>query len=187
MKNIQNVNHHIRFGISQLSTQNGSMQFEHICRHLARATICSNLLPATGPVQAGGDQGRDFETFHTYLSQSSISNNTFIGLASDKPIVFACSIEKNPAKKNGKIEKDIATILKTGTDVDRIFFFSGHDIDVSKRHKLIEKVKKEKNVDLEILDAMAISELLSNNELFWIANQYLSIPAEIYPLSLIHI
>jgi len=181
MKNKQNVIQQIRFGISQLSAQNGSLQFEHICRHFAKVRICSNLLPATGPVQAGGDQGRDFETFHTYLKQSPISNSSFIGLVSSDIITFACSIEKNPAKKNGKIEKDITTILGKGTTVDRIYFFSGQDIPVAKRHKVIERMKKEKQVTLEVIDAAAISEHLSDSELFWIANQYLNIPAEIYP------
>ena len=43
-------------------------------------------LPATGPVQAGGDQGRDFETFHTYLSRSSLAGRSFVGLLSETPI-----------------------------------------------------------------------------------------------------
>ncbi|MFK7808534.1 MAG: hypothetical protein AB8F74_12085 [Saprospiraceae bacterium] len=181
MKNRQSVIQHIRFGISQLSAQNGSLQFEHICRHLTRARICSNILPATGPVQAGGDQGRDFETFHTYLKNSHLKNDSFIGLQSDRPIVFACSLEKEPAKKNGKIEKDVATILEKGTPVDRIYFFSGEDIPVAYRHKVIDRVKVENSVDLEVLDANSISEFLADSDLFWIANQYLSISSEIYP------
>ncbi|MFA6072015.1 MAG: hypothetical protein WC810_25860, partial [Janthinobacterium sp.] len=50
----------IRFGIQQLSARNGQMEFEHICRQFARSRIHLNILPATGPVQSGGDQGRDF-------------------------------------------------------------------------------------------------------------------------------
>ena len=55
----------IRFAFEQLSERNAQHEWEHLCRHLARDRICSNILPATGPVQAGGDQGRDFGTFHT--------------------------------------------------------------------------------------------------------------------------
>lgn len=83
MNNKQKVIQYIRFGIYQLSAQNGSLQFEDICRHLSRARICSNILPSTGPVQSGGDQGRDFESFYTYLQQSSIAITSFLGLVSE--------------------------------------------------------------------------------------------------------
>ena len=94
MANLDQVISQIRFGIEQLSAKNSHHEFEHLCRHLTRARICSNILPATGPVSAGGDQGRDFETFRTYLNSTSIADSTFIGLASYKPIAFGCSLEK---------------------------------------------------------------------------------------------
>jgi hypothetical protein len=50
----------IRFALARLSERNAHHEWEHVCRHLTRERICSNILPATGPVQAGGDQGRDF-------------------------------------------------------------------------------------------------------------------------------
>lgn len=57
----------IRFALDQLLPQNGHHQFEHFSRAFTAKKICSNVLPATGPVSAGGDQGRDFETFRTHL------------------------------------------------------------------------------------------------------------------------
>jgi hypothetical protein len=170
----------IRFGLSQLSAKNAHHEFEHLCRHFARSTICKNILPATGPVQAGGDQGRDFETFHTYLKHSSIADSSFVGF-SDKPIAFACSLEKSPERKNRKIQSDVTTIVSSGVPVDRIYFFSSEDIIVSKRHELIQWAEDTYGVNLEIIDAQAISELLAEPEVFWIANRYLSIPSEIYP------
>lgn len=181
MNNRQTVIQQIRFSISQLSARNGSFEFEHLCRHLTRLRICSNILPATGPVQSGGDQGRDFETFPTYFPKSSTGKNSFYDLISEEPAAFACSLEKNPAKKNGKIEKDVNSILSSGEKVARIYFFSSEDIPVAKRHKIIEKIRKEKNIELVIHDAQSISELLADNELFWIANQYLNISADFYP------
>jgi len=47
----------IRFQISQLSPSNGQADFEKICLFFSRNRIHKNILPATGPVQAGGDQG----------------------------------------------------------------------------------------------------------------------------------
>jgi hypothetical protein len=84
----------IRFHLEQLSARDGHHDFEHLCRHLARVRICSNILPATGPVSAYGDQGRDFETFRTYLYESPISNSSFVGLVFKGPIAFACTLTK---------------------------------------------------------------------------------------------
>src|SRR5258708_16675712 len=93
----------IRFGLEQLLPRNAHHDFEHLCRHLARARICSNILPATGPVAAGGDQGRDFETFRTFLNDTPIASSTFLGLVSNHPIAFASSLEQK-RKIAGKIK-----------------------------------------------------------------------------------
>jgi hypothetical protein len=170
----------IRFGLEQLSTKNAHHEFEHMCRHLTRARICSNILPATGPVSSGGDQGRDFETFRTYLNRTSIADSSFIGLASVKPIAFACSLEKK-AKIKGKVESDVKTIMSSGTEIEAIHYFCSADIEVSKRHKLKEWAKEKHHIGLEIYDGQAISELLAARDVFWIAEKYLSIPAEIFP------
>jgi hypothetical protein len=170
----------IRFGIEQLKATNSTLAFEHICRFFARARIAHNVIPATGPVQSYGDQGRDFETFHSYLSGSKINETCSIGFASN-PIAFPCSLEKNPLRKNGKIDTDIITIMGSGTSVKRIYFFSGEDISVGSRHKKQEEAKTKYGVELEIIDAQAISEHLSDPDLFWIATQYLNIPNDFFP------
>src|SRR5829696_6569683 len=107
----------IRFAMEQLSERNAQHEWEHLCRHFARARICSNILPATGPVQGGGDQGRDFETFRTYLRASPIADTTFVGLVSDKPIAFACSLKKQIVTK---IKSDVGTIVSSGSTVEAI-------------------------------------------------------------------
>lgn len=53
----------IRFALSELSAENAHHDFEHLCRHLTRRKICPNIIPSTGPVSGGGDQGADFETY----------------------------------------------------------------------------------------------------------------------------
>lgn len=171
----------IRFAISQLSPQNGQADFEKICLYFAKARIHQNILPATGPVQAGGDQGRDFETFHTYLSETTIAANTYISNFSGRPVVFACSMEKAPTKKNGKISSDLKTITGLGTRIDRVYFFSGQDIPVAARHKAIDDAKRDFNVKLEIIDANALSQHLAEPDLFWVATQFLKVPANVYP------
>lgn len=113
MASIDQVISQVRFGLEQLSSRNAHHEFEHLCRHLARARICSNILPATGPVAAGGDQGRDFETFSTYLNSTSLAGSTFVGLASTKPIAFTCSLEDKKSI-NRKIKSDVKTITDFG-------------------------------------------------------------------------
>ena len=170
----------IRFGIEQLKSTNNTMVFEHICRFFARARIARNVIPATGPVQSGGDQGRDFETFHTYLFNSTIKNECSLAYAG-QPIAFPCSLEKNPLRKNGKLDSDITTILSCGIPVERIYFFSGEDIPVASRHKKQQEVETRFDIKIEIIDAQALSEHLSDPDLFWIASQYLNIPNDFFP------
>jgi hypothetical protein len=100
----------IRFQLDQLSARNGHHDFEHLCRHLTRARICSNILPATGPVSAGGDQGRDFETFRTYLSKSTIADSSFLGLISQEPIAFACTLTQKDDLRS-KVRADVGVIM----------------------------------------------------------------------------
>lgn len=125
----------IRFALERLSERNAQHEWEHLCRHLTRARFCSNILPATGPVQAGGDQGRDLETFHTYLSRSSLAGQSFVGLSYETPIAFACSLEKRVLPK---MRDDVKIIMSGGVSVERIYLFSTRDVPIAKRHVLQE-------------------------------------------------
>src|ERR1700733_15000980 len=104
MSDKDEVIHHINFELESLTQRNGQHDFEHICRNLARAKICYNIKPDTGPVQDGGDQGRDFEAFSVDTSESLFWGE---GAASED-LAFACSLEKDPEK--GKIESDVKKI-----------------------------------------------------------------------------
>src|SRR6476660_2178093 len=117
----------IRFQLDQLSAQNRYHDFEHLSRHLARLRICSNILPATGPVSAGGDQGRDFETFLTYLSQSPIAGSSFVGLVSQAAVAFACTLTQK-AKLKSKVKSDISVIVGGAVPVASIHYFCSSDL-----------------------------------------------------------
>ncbi|GAB3849707.1 hypothetical protein GCM10027610_073350 [Dactylosporangium cerinum] len=47
----------IRVSLEKLGETNGHHEFERLCLGLARQRVAPNLIPATGPVGAGGDQG----------------------------------------------------------------------------------------------------------------------------------
>ena len=181
MASIDQVIEQVAFGLEQLGVRNAHHEFEHMCRHFARARICSNILPATGPVSAGGDQGRDFETFRSYLASSSLGSSSFISRVTDKPLAFACTLQRNSLES--KIKSDVSTILASGTPVVGIHYFCGTALVASKRHELQEWARSTYSVELEIYDARALSENLSSSDTFWIAARYLGIPSEIYPRS----
>lgn len=178
MANKAQISTQIRFAMEQLSERNAHHEWEHLCRHLVRERICSNILPATGPVQSGGDQGRDFETFHTSLAPSPLRQGSFVGLISDKPLVFACTLEK---AVESKMRCDVTTIMSSGTPVEGIYVLTTRGVPVPKRHKLQEWARAAFAVSLEILDGAAIAEMLSDHDTYWIAEQYLQLPAELRP------
>ena len=171
----------VRFALEQLSERNAQHEWEHLSRHLARERVCANILPATGPVQAGGDQGRDFETFRTYLQASPLKERSFVGLVSDRPLAFACTLEKSVGSK---VRRDVATIMASGTPISGIYFFASRGLPVAKRHELQEWCRRAYDVSLEVLDGEAVSELLSDRDLYWIAERYLQMPSELLPPSL---
>jgi hypothetical protein len=153
-----------------MGARNAQHEFEHLCRYLARARVHTKILPATGPVGSGGDQGRDFETFRSQVAYPAVSN--FKDLASDAKVVFGCSLDKRIERK---IRADIRSITTRGDPVERVIYFCESNLAVAKRHKLKAWARESHN------DGTAIAELLSDRDVFWIAQEFLHIPAEIMP------
>ncbi|MFF4241470.1 hypothetical protein ACFYYL_36880 [Actinomadura geliboluensis] len=171
----------IHFALSELGSENGHHEFEHLCRELARARMVSNILPATGPVAGGGDQGRDFETFRTYLAGSLRFSKGFIGLASQDTVAFACTLQQDDL--SSKIKKDVASVCTQGTPVQQIYFFCTKSVKVSVRHDMQDWAAEEYQASLTVIDGPGIAELLADHEIFWIAQTYLRIPAVLCPES----
>jgi hypothetical protein len=169
----------IRYALGTLGADNAHHQFEHLCRHLARRRIASNVLPATGPVSAGGDQGRDFETFRTYLAEELPFAIGFLALASSDVVVFACTIQKDKLRR--KFEDDIKSVCTQGTRVDRIYIFATASVTTILRHDLQEWAAREHTVAVEIIDEGGLAEWLAEPDLYWIAEQYLHLPAGLAP------
>ncbi len=172
----EEISRYLLFALSQLAGENGHHKFEHICYQLASRRIYSNVIPSTGPVSAGGDQGSDFETYQ--IGELSVLEpiSEFFGKVAHEKVVFACSIEKNYSRK---IKDDLRAAAKFPVRVEKLVFMSNHDIPVGKRHKFQEFASRTHGLQLEIFDARAISSMLSDSELFWVAQEYLSIPSEI--------
>lgn len=169
----------IRISLHLLSGENGHHRFEDLCRQVAGLRIASNLLPATGPVSAGGDQGRDFETFHTYLADG-IPDTAGVPAPAPDVVVFACTIQRDGLKE--KFKRDIKKICTGGTPVDRIYIFAAAEVPVSLRHDIQTWAREEYGVKVEIIDGYALSEMLVGTErLFAVAQALLDLPAELAP------
>lgn len=168
----------IRFQLEQMGAGNEAHRFEDLALELARARVASNVVRATGPVQSGGDQGRDFETFRTYLAKSAIAGNAFLANASGSTIAFACTLNK---RIDSKIRADLSTIFGGGARPNVVAYFCVPDVPVALRHKLQAHCYEEYNVDLELFDGQQISDMLSDGDTFWIAEHYLSVPSEMFP------
>jgi len=165
---------YIRFQLGELTSANAHHEFEHLCFYLARKRIYPNLIPSTGPVSAGGDEGSDFETYDVVDSR----HTPFFAESSEHKIVFACSLEKNYKRK---ITRDIQTILAANPSAKEIKFFSSQGIPRKIRGDLERASLKTHGVTLQIFDGPAIAVLLTDSEVFWIAERFLSIPSEVFP------
>ncbi len=169
----------IRLALQTLATDNAHHPFEHLCRHVAKRRIASNVLPATGPVSAGGDQGRDFETFRTYLAHELPFALGFLALATPDVVVFACTVQKDALR--AKFKRDVTSICTQGTHVDRIFIFAAESVPTRLRHDLQAWATQQYGVALDLIDGTALAEWLAEPELYWVAQAYLSLPAELAP------
>ncbi|WFE60051.1 hypothetical protein [Micromonospora sp. WMMD712] len=169
----------IRFALNQLAARNGQHEFETLTRMLARATVTRNVIPATGPVAAGGDQGRDFETFHTELAGQTQRLGREIGMREGDGVGFTCTLQQ--ADIGSKIRSDIDKIMAAGTAVTFILAYCEVNIPVARRHDLQREVRDQHGVCLEIFDGTGITELLAQHSTFWIAEQYLHLPARALP------
>lgn len=169
----------IRFGLNDLTARNGHHGFEEMCRFLAAQRIASNVYPATGPVAAGGDQGRDFQTFATAIRQALGEDGGFAALASDEPIAFACTLQKTGVE--AKIRSDLAKIGGGQPPVRKVYAMLAVDLPVAKANALKAEASDKQGIELEILDGQALAEMLADREVFWIAVRWLGVPAEFAP------
>jgi hypothetical protein len=154
-KNRLQLKSYIRYQLSQLSARNAHHEIENLCFEIARARVVPNLLPATGPVQAGGDQGRDFESYRTYLAKSPIGTSGFVTTASNDVVGGACSIQKDSIPK---IKIDLATIFGSGTRPDRVVYFCEQNVAIARRHDLQRECMQKYGAALEIFDGSAIAD-----------------------------
>lgn len=168
----------IRFALDSLGQSNGHHAFEQICLGIARRRITSNLMPATGPVSAGGDQARDAESYWSNLASELPGTSVFTALVSDELVVMGCSIQQTDVV--GKIRHDVAS-LGAQAGVARLIYFITAPLAVAKRHTLQDEALRDHHIKLEIFDRFAISSELKEHDLYYLAVAHMQLPASLAP------
>ncbi|CAM3594454.1 hypothetical protein [Nocardioides zeicaulis] len=171
---------YIGWRLSDLAERNQHHQFEEIATRIARKRISSNILVATGPVSAGGDQGRDAESYTTRIPDELPHSAGFSASASTSPVVVACTIQRTGLKR--KVLDDLASICRDGaTSPDIVALFSVHPIPEATTHELQGAARDEYGVTLEIFSGNKVANLLAEPDLIWVARHYLELPSDLEP------
>ncbi|WP_432973511.1 NACHT domain-containing protein [Dactylosporangium sp. CA-233914] len=155
----------IRFFLAKLRAQNAHHLFEEICRHFAQARISRRIMPSTGPVSAGGDGGRDFETFRSYIDAAADEAS---GIA-----VGVCTLQVDDLET--KIKTDVAKVI-SGGPVHAIYALCEADLAKGRQQKLQGWAWSTHNVRLEVIDGNALATQLAAPDLRWIAERFLRLP-----------
>lgn len=171
---------YIRFRLDELSSRNEHHRFEEIATRIAQKRISSNILIATGPVSAGGDQQRDAESFRTHLPNELPHSAGFAAAASKSPVVVACTVQSGGLKH--KVLSDLVGICADDASaVDHVAFFSVHPISEGVTHELQRTARESYQVTLDIFCGADIATFLAEPDLVWVARHYLELPSHLMP------
>ncbi len=169
----------IRFQLGRLKSLNKHHEFERLALAFARTRVAANLIPATGPVGAGGDQGRDFESFRTNRAQLPLAG-AFADAASDDDIAGTCTLQSSDSLPS-KVRADLKNIFATEPKPTRVLFFCAEGLPIGKRHRLEKECRETYGATLTVFDGEALSEHLADKDIFWIAVEFLDIPSDFFP------
>lgn len=171
----------IRFHLATLGETNDHHRFELLCLDLTRARIAANVMPATGPVSAGGDQGRDAESYWSDLASnpSAGTRSSTARLIASENVVVACTLQLQKVPQ--KIAADIDAIVQKGEPVDRVVYFVSTAVPVGWRHQAQAAARSRHGIKLDIWDAQAISAELAEWDTFEIAATYLGVSTSLAP------
>ena len=171
---------YLRFALDELTHRNGQFDFEALAQEIVRSRIASNIVTATGQVSAKGDQGRDAETYTSYLKQQLGPHTAFLAHVSDTMIAVCCTIQQEDLKD--KFVKDAKKVMDSGAPIERIYAMCSAPVSVGVRHDIEAAAEAASGVPVELLDGKWIAEQLADNELIWIARRYLELSDAMMPL-----
>ena len=147
------------YHLESLTHRNQMHDFEIFCRKLCERTICPNLRPATGP-EGGGDSKADSETFAV---ADEIAQLTYVGEpnAGSERWAFAFSTKQRWTEK---VRRDVAGLVGTGRDYDRIICITSRFARAKTRADLEDSLTRQYGVPVEIHDrSWIVKEIIENN------------------------
>lgn len=138
----------LEWSLGMITSRSQEADFERFARLLCQREVCPNLLPQTGPV-GGGDSKVDSET---YPVAPELALRWYVGTTGDpakERWAFAFSAMKN---WRPKVTSDVSKACKTGRGYNKVFFVSNQAIRDKTRAEVEDKLSKENNVTVRILD-----------------------------------
>ncbi|WP_199174315.1 hypothetical protein [Roseateles chitinivorans] len=151
------LSHHL----DTITERNQTHDFEIFCRKLCERAICPNLRPATGP-EGGGDSKADTETVPVADEVSKLQI-VVVGQANGgrERWAFAFSAKQKWAEK---ARSDVAGIVATGRDYQRIIFVTSRAARAKERSRVEDALSREYGVPVTIHDrAWIIDEVIEKN------------------------
>ena len=164
------------YHLETITSRNETHEFEIFCRKLCERVICPNLRPATGP-EGGGDSKADTETYAVAeeLAQFYVGRP---GSGSER-WAFAFSAK---ATWRSKAISDVAGIIGTGRNYDRVICVTSRFASAKKRARLEDDLTEKHGVPVEIHDrSWLVKEVIEDDRRF-LAFHYLGIGKEVSDL-----
>jgi hypothetical protein len=135
------------YHLDTLTSRKQEYEFEHFCRKLAEREVCPNLRVQTGPT-GGGDSKVDSET---YPVADEISERWWVGEPSGGSQRWGFAFSAKKAWKP-KVRADVASVVSTGRDYKRIYFFTNQFVSDKDRAKLEDELSKSARLPVHIVD-----------------------------------
>ncbi|MDP1533035.1 MAG: hypothetical protein Q8L92_05580, partial [Rubrivivax sp.] len=135
------------YHLNTLTSRKQEYEFEHFCRKLAEREVCPNLRVQTGPT-GGGDSKVDSET---YPVAAEISERWWVGEPAGGSERWAFAFSAKKAWKP-KVRADVASVVSTGRDYKRIYFFTNQFVSDKDRAKLEDELSKGAGLPVHIVD-----------------------------------
>ena len=104
-----------------------------------------------------GDQGRDFETFRSFVAEPGDIGRR-LGLDAAAPVAFACTLQQSDLRR--KILTDVGAVMG-GPAVELVVVYAEAAIPVGSRHAIEEEARKRWEVEVAVFDGSAIAEELA--------------------------
>ena len=167
----------LEYHLDTLTPRSQENDFARFARHLAERTICTNLLPQTGPT-GGGDSKVDSETYPVADDLSLIWCEGLAREAAAERWAFAFSAKK---EWRGKVASDIAKIAATKRGYVKAFFVTNQYVKDKARAEVADKLSKKYSLDVQILDRSWILDRIFAGRLEGLAIEDLGLAPSLRP------